>query len=105
MINELSIQEVLEGFSSGKFTCKELVKQTIDTYESDKNSEIPLNAFLEMYDDSLSLAEKADELYQKARDEGEESLKKLLQEKLERWEYLESINQKIIEYKENKYDK
>lgn len=81
MINELSIQEVLEGFSSGKFTCKELVKQTIDTYESDKNSEIPLNAFLEMYDDSLSLAEKADELYQKARDEGEESLKKLLQEK------------------------
>ena len=30
MINELSIQEVLEGFSSGKFTCKELVKQTKD---------------------------------------------------------------------------
>ena len=81
MINELSINEVLEGFSSGKFTCTELVKKSIDTFEQDKNSSIPLNAFLEMYDDSLALAQKADELYEKARSEGEDSVKKLLQEK------------------------
>ena len=81
MINELSINEVLEGFSSGKFTCTELVKKSIDTFEQDKNSSIPLNAFLEMYDDSLALAQKADELYEKARAEGEDSVKKLLQEK------------------------
>ena len=34
-----------------------------------------------------------------------EEKEKLLQEKIDRWEYLENINQKIIEYKENKYDK
>ena len=81
MINELSIEEVLAGFSSGKFTCTELVKKSIDTFEQDKNSSIPLNAFLEMYDDSLALAQKADELYTTARAEGEDSIKKLLQEK------------------------
>ena len=34
-----------------------------------------------------------------------EQKEKLLQEKIDRWEYLENINQRIIEYKENKYDK
>ena len=61
-IEELSIDEILSAFNEGKFTSKELVQKSIDVYEADKSSPTPLNAFLEMYDDALDRAEKADEL-------------------------------------------
>jgi aspartyl-tRNA(Asn)/glutamyl-tRNA(Gln) amidotransferase subunit A len=45
---------------SGKVTSEQLVKKAIDTFEADKKSPIPLNAFLEAYDDALELARAAD---------------------------------------------
>ncbi len=55
-----TINQAVEALKSGKVTSKELVQKSVDTFESDKKSALPLNAFLEIYDDVISLAEKAD---------------------------------------------
>ncbi len=65
-----TIKEAVDALKSGKTTSEKLVQDSISTFEADKKSELPLNAFIEMYDDALTLAKKADEEISKARSEG-----------------------------------
>lgn len=65
-----TIKEVRDSLKSGKVSSVELVKESIKTFENDKNSSIPLNAFLEMYDDAIEKAENADKLILEARNNG-----------------------------------
>ena len=55
-----TIKDTREALKSGKITSKELVENSINTFEKDKSAPIPLNAFIEMYDDAVSKAEAAD---------------------------------------------
>lgn len=65
-----TIDQAVEALKSGKITSQDLVKESIDTFEADKNTALPLNAFIEMYDDALALAKSADEEIAKARADG-----------------------------------
>ncbi len=65
-----TISEVVSALKAGKITSEQLVKKSIDTFEADKNSSLPLNAFLEMYDDALALAKNADAEITSARADG-----------------------------------
>lgn len=65
-----TIEQAVEALKSGKTTSLELVQKSIDTFEADKKSALPLNAFIEMYDDAQTLAKAADEEISKARAEG-----------------------------------
>ena len=47
-----------------------LVKESIETFENDKNSSLPLNAFLEMYDNAISKAEACDKEIEQAKNDG-----------------------------------
>lgn len=66
----MNIKETVEALKAGKTTSKALVQKSIETFESDKKSELPLNAFLEIYDDALSLAEAADKEIADAKSAG-----------------------------------
>lgn len=55
-----TINETVEALKSGKTTSEDLVRSSIETFEKDKNSEKPLNAFLEIYDDVAQKAKDAD---------------------------------------------
>ena len=65
-----TISEVVSALKAGKITSEQLVKKSIDTFEEDKSSSLPLNAFLEMYDDALALAKNADAEIASARADG-----------------------------------
>ena len=75
----MNIVEAILKLKSGEITSESLVKKSIETFEADKNSALPLNAFLEMYDDAVSLAQAADAEIDAARKEG--SLDALFQKK------------------------
>ena len=77
--NMYTIKETVDALKNGSVTSESLVKNSIQAFESDKNSELPLNAFLEIYDDAVSLAQAADKEIEKARAEG--TLDKLFEEK------------------------
>lgn len=66
----MTINETIENLKTGKTTSVSLVKSSIDTFEEDKKSALPLNAFLEMYDDAVAKAEKADAEIAEARKNG-----------------------------------
>ena len=55
-----TIKETREALKSGKITSKELVESAKKTYEADASAAIPLNAFIELYEDSVAKAEAAD---------------------------------------------
>lgn len=74
-----TIKDTIEELKSGKITSLELVQKSIDAFESDKKSPIPLNAFLEIYDDVLDLAKEADAEIAKAKADG--SLEELFERK------------------------
>ena len=65
-----TIKETVEALKKGEVTSKELVQSSIDVFEADKKSDLPLNAFLEIYDDAIVLAEKADAEIAQARADG-----------------------------------
>jgi len=65
-----TISETVEALKSGKTTSVALVQASVDTFENDKKSDKPLNAFLEIYDDVLELAKAADEKIAAARANG-----------------------------------
>ena len=56
-----TIKETVAALKSGETTSEKLVRSSIDTFTADQKSEKPLNAFLEIYEDALELAKKADE--------------------------------------------
>ena len=74
-----TIKETREALKSGKTTSLQLVKDSIKTFNKDKSASIPLNAFIEMYDDALKNAENADKEIQDAKVAG--NLDKLFEEK------------------------
>ncbi len=74
-----TIKETVTALKSGETTSEKLVQQSIDTFTADQKSEKPLNAFLEIYEDAIELAKKADEEIEAARKDG--SIEKLFAEK------------------------
>ena len=74
-----TIKETRDALKSGKITSKELVENSINTFEKDKSAPIPLNAFIEMYDDAVSKAEAADTEIRAAIADG--SIDKLYEQK------------------------
>ena len=73
-----TIQETVNALKNGDTTSVALVKEAVDTFEADKKSSTPLNAFLEIYDDVISLAEEADKKIAAAKSQG--ALEKLFKE-------------------------
>ncbi len=65
-----TIEEAVSALKAGTVSSHNLVKQSLDTFEQDRSSPIPLNAFIEMYDDALSLADAADKEISDARSAG-----------------------------------
>ncbi|MBO5691418.1 MAG: Asp-tRNA(Asn)/Glu-tRNA(Gln) amidotransferase subunit GatA [Spirochaetaceae bacterium] len=76
-----TIEGVRSALAAGATTSEKLVEETASIFQADAQSELPLNAFLEIYDDAILCAKEADELRAKASAEGEAALKKLLEEK------------------------
>ncbi|MBP3365547.1 MAG: Asp-tRNA(Asn)/Glu-tRNA(Gln) amidotransferase subunit GatA [Treponema sp.] len=65
-----TIYETAEALRSGAVTSAGLVREAAETFEADKNSALPLNAFLEIYSDAAALAEAADAKIAQARTDG-----------------------------------
>ena len=65
-----TIDETIDALKKGETTSVKLVQASIDTFEADKKSDKPLNAFLEIYGDALELAKAADEKISAARKNG-----------------------------------
>lgn len=74
-----TIDETIEALKSGSVTSVQLVQESIDTFENDKKSDKPLNAFLEIYGNAIDLAKEADAKIAEARSNG--TLDKLFEEK------------------------
>ena len=74
-----TINETIEALKSGTTSSVALVKKSFETFEADKASEKPLNAFLELYEDALTKAEIADKEIAEAKANG--SLDALFAEK------------------------
>lgn len=74
-----TIEETIKALKEGKTTSVELVQNSIDTFEADKKSEKPLNAFLEIYGNAVELAKEADAKIAEAKAAG--TLDKLFEEK------------------------
>ena len=74
-----TIKETREALLSGKTTSVQLVKEARDTFEKDKSAAIPLNAFIEMFDDAVVKAEAADKEIAEAKSAG--NAEKLFDEK------------------------
>lgn len=74
-----TIKETREALLSGKTTSVQLVKEARDTFEKDKSAAIPLNAFIEMFDDAVVKAEAADKEIAEAKSDG--NAEKLFDEK------------------------
>ncbi|HBG66184.1 MAG TPA: Asp-tRNA(Asn)/Glu-tRNA(Gln) amidotransferase GatCAB subunit A, partial [Treponema sp.] len=55
-----TISGTIAALKAGTVTSRALVQESIDTFEADRTSALPLNAFLEIYDDALALADAAD---------------------------------------------
>lgn len=74
-----TIEETIKALKEGKTTSVELVQNSIDTFEADKKSEKPLNAFLEIYGNAIELAKEADAKIAEAKATG--TLDTLFEEK------------------------
>ena len=74
-----TINETVEALKNGSVTSVKLVQDSIDTFENDKKSSKPLNAFLEIYSNAIEAAKDADAKIAEARSNG--TLDKLFEEK------------------------
>ena len=75
----MTVLESRKALMEGKVTALELVNKTISEFEKDKESALPLNAFLEIYKNVVKMAEAADAEIAAAREKGE--IEKLFEEK------------------------
>lgn len=75
----MTISEIKNKLKSGQTTSATLIKELMASYEEDKKSSMPLNAFLEMFEDALAKAEKIDNEIAQAKTDG--ALDKLFEEK------------------------
>ncbi len=76
-----TISGVKAALSAGTVTSEELVRRTAAVFEADQNSALPLNAFLEIYDDAIEQARRADADRVSAAEAGVDRLEQLLSEK------------------------
>ena len=76
-----TIKETRDALKAGEVTSEKLVRDAIDTFNKDKSAPIPLNAFIEMYDDAAEVAAAADKEIAAARAAGGDALDKLFAEK------------------------
>lgn len=74
-----TIKETVAALKNGDTTSERLVRDSIETFAADQKSDRPLNAFLEIYDDAVSLAMAADCEIEAARKDG--SLDELFERK------------------------
>lgn len=65
-----TIQDLIKSLKDGNVTSASLTSDIIDAFQKDSKSTLPLNAFLEMYQDALSLAQQADSQIQEAKKQG-----------------------------------
>lgn len=65
-----TIKSVQEALKNGETESVALVQEAKKNYEDDKKSSLPLNAFLEIYDDAEKKAKKCDEEIAEARKNG-----------------------------------
>ena len=65
-----TIDETRGALKTGKITSVQLVQNAIDTFNKDKSASIPLNAFIEMYDDAVTKAEACDKEISEAKANG-----------------------------------
>ncbi len=65
-----TIKETVAALKSGQTSSEKLVQESIDTFTADQKSDKALNAFLEIYEDAISLAKAADEEIAAARKDG-----------------------------------
>ncbi|MBR1637751.1 MAG: Asp-tRNA(Asn)/Glu-tRNA(Gln) amidotransferase subunit GatA [Treponema sp.] len=76
-----TIENTRAALKAGEITSEQLVRNSIETFEKDKSAPIPLNAFIELYDDALAKAQAADKEIAAARAAGSAALDKLFEEK------------------------
>lgn len=76
-----TISGVKAALSAGTVTSEDLVRRTAAVFEADKNSALPLNAFLEIYDDAIEQARRTDADRVSAAEAGDGCLEQLLSEK------------------------
>ena len=69
-----TIKDTREALKKGEVTSEKLVRDAIDTFNKDKSAPIPLNAFIEMYDDAADFAAAADKEIAAARSAGGDAL-------------------------------
>ena len=75
----MTILDTVNKLKSGEITSRSLVESLKATFEADKKSELPLNAFLEIFEDATAKAEACDKEIAEANAKG--SLDKLFEEK------------------------
>lgn len=65
-----TIKETREALKNGQITSEQLVKESLNTFEKDKSAQIPLNAFIEMFEDAITKAQESDKEINAAREQG-----------------------------------
>ncbi|MCR4580245.1 MAG: Asp-tRNA(Asn)/Glu-tRNA(Gln) amidotransferase subunit GatA [Treponema sp.] len=76
-----TINDTRAALKSGETSSEKLVRNAVETFNKDKSAPIPLNAFIEMYEDALTKAQEADKEIAEARASGSAALDKLFEEK------------------------
>ena len=76
-----TIDETRKALISGQVTSAQLVSSAVDTFNKDKGAPIPLNAFIEMYEDAAEKAAAADKEIAAARAAGPAALDDLFAKK------------------------
>ena len=74
-----TIKDTRVALKKGETSSEKLVREAFETFSKDKSAPIPLNAFIELYDDAITKAQSADKEIADARAKG--SLEKLFAEK------------------------
>lgn len=64
-----TIKETREALKKGEITSVQLINESLNTFERDKSAQIPLNAFIEIFDDAVLKAQSADKEIQNAREQ------------------------------------
>jgi aspartyl-tRNA(Asn)/glutamyl-tRNA(Gln) amidotransferase subunit A len=76
-----TIDQAKTALAEGRVTSAEMVSRSIEAFQADKHAPLPLNAFLEMYDDAPGRAQAADAAITEARRNGQAALDALFAEK------------------------
>lgn len=76
-----TLSDTIEALKNGTVSSESIVKKAAEEFEKDKTSAIPLNAFLELFDDAVFKAQNADKEIAEARKTGGNALDELFETK------------------------